>query len=329
MMSELDAYRPPPYFESLSDETKFSVPTPKAPDPSRDEGRKQIAEMRKKWRQTSRTAGATNAFYRPEPERFPAAFDRCPGRCRHGPNSEGRVYPENPGDADPDPKSRDSRGKKPGRGGTGGLQPGCRTWMPFSSSTHRFHRRADDRRWTHEGKGFHSHEISVSRRHGSQGGGGERVGESRRRNPGDRPPGCLDRCSQDLLEPCSTSESLERSRPKPWNSFAVSSRWQTPVTGREIPVFRMSSRSPSKARSWRRILSPLTERTPQPGIEFAGYPGFTPQHSPRSACGSGAGWKPAAAQPALRPCPGRGGRSSCAYGNSRKDGADAGTGRKP
>lgn len=70
MMSELDAYRPPPYFESLSDETKFSVPTPKAPDPSRDEGRKQIAEMRKKWRQTSRTAGATNAFYRPEPERF-------------------------------------------------------------------------------------------------------------------------------------------------------------------------------------------------------------------------------------------------------------------
>lgn len=70
MSSELDAYRPPSYFQSLSGGTKFSGPAPIAPDPSRNEGRVQIDEMRKKWQQSSEAAGAANAFYRPEPARF-------------------------------------------------------------------------------------------------------------------------------------------------------------------------------------------------------------------------------------------------------------------
>ena len=70
MTSELDAYRPPPYFQSLSGGTKFSDPAPTAPDPSRNEGRGQSAEMRKKWRQASEKAGVTSAFYRPEPILF-------------------------------------------------------------------------------------------------------------------------------------------------------------------------------------------------------------------------------------------------------------------
>ncbi|MFZ3046602.1 MAG: TolC family protein [Desulfatirhabdiaceae bacterium] len=70
MSSELDSYRPPPYFQSLSGGAKFSVPEPTAPDPTRNEGRMQVSEMREKWQQAFETAGSANAFYRPDPDQF-------------------------------------------------------------------------------------------------------------------------------------------------------------------------------------------------------------------------------------------------------------------
>ena len=70
MISELDAYRPPPYVASLSSGTKLSEPAPAAPDPSRIEGRRLSAEMRKRWRQASEAGGGTNAFFRPEADPF-------------------------------------------------------------------------------------------------------------------------------------------------------------------------------------------------------------------------------------------------------------------
>lgn len=70
MTSELDDYQPPPYFHSLSGTTNFSEPAPAELHSSRDEGGMQVVEMRKKWRQTSRTAVVAKAFYRPEPDRF-------------------------------------------------------------------------------------------------------------------------------------------------------------------------------------------------------------------------------------------------------------------
>ena len=70
MASEVDAYRPPPYFKSLSDAAKFSEPDPAKRYPAGHQGRMPAAEMREEWRHAPSTAGAVPPFYRPEPDRF-------------------------------------------------------------------------------------------------------------------------------------------------------------------------------------------------------------------------------------------------------------------
>ncbi|MGD9877020.1 TolC family protein [Desulfococcus sp.] len=70
MSSELGNYRPPSYFQSIADGTKAAASLSTEQDLSRDEGRRQLAGMRQKWRKVSGASGTADAFYRPEPERF-------------------------------------------------------------------------------------------------------------------------------------------------------------------------------------------------------------------------------------------------------------------
>lgn len=72
MASEMKDYRPPAYFQSLSDTGRFSEPKTVDLHPAGHEGRMPAAAMQKKWPQSSITAGAAKPFFRPEPGRLQA-----------------------------------------------------------------------------------------------------------------------------------------------------------------------------------------------------------------------------------------------------------------
>lgn len=70
MSSEVDAYRPPSYFQSLTSAPPYPEPSRAATVSPRNEARRQIAGMQQKSRKISEPFTAANPFFRPDPARF-------------------------------------------------------------------------------------------------------------------------------------------------------------------------------------------------------------------------------------------------------------------